>query len=73
MRVDRHWSKLLGFDFSVIFYAKFKTLCDYASYHPDPCPDILKLTELEKHDLGLEDEVENSKFSINRVVMEGDT
>ena len=72
VRVDQHRSELLGFDFSVIFYAEFKNSCDYPSCYHDPCPNISMLTELEKHNLGLEDKVENSKFSINRVVMEGD-
>ena len=33
-------------------------------------PNINQLTELEKENLGIEDEIEDSKFMVNRVVME---
>ena len=36
-------------------------------------PNINKLTELEKENLGVDDEVKDSKVMVNRVVMEDDT
>ena len=35
--------------------------------------NINKLTELEKENLGIEDNIEDSKFMVNREVMEDDT
>ena len=47
--------------------------CDYGSRHPKMIPNINKLTELENENLGVEDDTEDSKFMVNRVVMEDDT
>ena len=70
IRVDRHKSKLLAFDFKVVYEPGHRNPCDYGSRHPDKIPGYEKMTTAQKEDLGIEDKDEDSTFSVNRVVSE---
>ena len=65
--VDRHQFKLLGFNFKVVYEPGSANPCDYGSCHTKIIPNINKLTEHEKEDLGVEDKIGDSKFMGNRV------
>merc|ERR1712215_467985 len=71
VRVDRHKSKLLGFDFTVIYEPGLQNPCDFTSRHPEPLPMMDGLTDQDKEDLGIEEDSVDSTFSVNRVIMQG--
>ena len=72
-RVDKHRSNLLAFNYKAVYEPRSSNLCDYASHHPRSIDNINKMSELEKYDLGIEDKIEDSRFSINRVLNENIT
>ena len=60
--VDSYRSKLLEFNFRVVYKPGSANPCDYGGRHPKMIPNINNLTELEKDNyLGIEDEIEDSK------------
>ena len=65
VRVDRHRSKLRGFNFRVRYEPGRATPSDYGSRHPAPDRHH---TKQEREELGIEDEDEDLEFSINRVI-----
>ena len=69
--MDRHRSKLLAFDFTLVYEPGQKNPCDYASRHPEPIPDLEDMTDAMKEELGIESEREDSTLSVNSVIMEG--
>jgi len=70
IRVDRHKSKLLAFNYTVVYKPGHRNPCDYASRHPQKISGFDQMTAVQKEELGIEDEEEDSTFSVNRVVME---
>ena len=38
--VDRHWTKLLPFQYEVVHEPGKETPCDYGSHHPPECADF---------------------------------
>ena len=70
IRVDRHKSKLLAFNYTVVYEPGHRNPCDYASRHPQKISGFDQMTAAQKEELGIEDEEEDSTFSVNRVVME---
>ena len=65
VRVDRHRSKLRGFNFKVRYEPGRATPSDYGSRQPAPDRHH---TKQEREELGIEDEDEDLEFSINRVI-----
>ena len=66
IRVDRHKSKLLAFDFTLVYEPGYKNPCDYASRHPDNLDKQMSVAQ--KDELCVEDEAEDSVFSVNRII-----
>ena len=48
----------------------YRNPCDYASRHPQKISGFDQMTAVQKEELGIEDEEEDSTFSVNWVVME---
>ena len=65
VRVDRHKSKLLAFDFKVVYEAGSKNPCDYGSRHPNK---NVKYSKKDQEELGIENEDDDSEFSVNRII-----
>ena len=63
VRVERHRSKLRQFDFKVVYEPGRTSPCDFGSRHPPPARQY---TELEKEELGIEEE--DGEIWISRVV-----
>ena len=61
-RVDRHRTKLLAFDYHVVYESGKKTPCDYGSRHPPNCSD---LSEKELMDWCVE---KDTDIFVNRIV-----
>ena len=53
VKVDRYWSKLLAFNFKVVYEPGSNNPCDFTSRHAKHLP--AELTEVVKERLGLED------------------
>ena len=64
VRVERHWVRLQGFDFSVKYEPGRYNPCDYNSRHPLPLPNY---EEDEKEELGVE---EGTELYINAIIAE---
>lgn len=60
------------FNSKVVYEPGDKNLCDYASRHPQPLPKYKNMTIGQREDLGIKGEEEDSSFSINRVVIDGE-
>ena len=65
VRVAKHQSKLLGFDFTVTYEPGHSTPADYGSRHPPPAK---KYTPAEKESLGIEDVEEDAEIIVNRIM-----
>ena len=68
VRVDRHRSKLLAFDFKVKYEPGSSNPCDYGSRNPSITKK--EYTHDECEELGIEHEAEDSEFSVNRLIEE---
>ena len=64
VRIAKHKSKLLAFDFEVIYQPGVTNPCDWASCCP---PAARTYTEQEKEDLGVEDEEEDGEILVCRM------
>ena len=64
-RVERHRSRLRGYDFNVDFCPGEKMPCDYSSRHLPPSKR--NYTMDEKKELGIEQEEEDAEVWINRI------
>ena len=59
-----HISKLRGFNFKVVWEPGITTPANYGSRNPPP---MVQFTKLEKDELGIEDEEEDSESIVIRV------
>ena len=64
LRVDRHCTKLLPFQYTIVYDPGKITPCDYGSCHPPPNTDF---TEEERVDWATEDETD---IFVNRVIQD---
>ena len=64
VRVAKDRSKLRGFNFEVVWEPGTTTPADYGSHNPPP---MVQYTKLEKDELDIEDEEEDSEIIVNRV------
>ena len=65
VRVQRHKSKLLGFNFTVVYEPGSQNPSDFPSRHPAPDREY---SRQERQDLGVEETEEDEEFSVNRIV-----
>jgi len=64
VRVAKHKSKLLDFDFEVVYQPGSTNPCDWASRCP---PQPREYSAEEREDLGVEDEEENAEIMVCRM------
>jgi hypothetical protein len=65
VRVERHRSKLRQFDFKLVYKPGTTSPCEFGSRHPPPARQY---SELEKEEMGIEEEEEDGEIWVNRVV-----